>query len=217
MGLGEKVIMHKPNHRIRVSTVVSQLQLPHSPLPFRHWGCCPFFLGSPLWEPLASVAPGDLMPLSVFWFHIFSSHHFLRPVKKHPPLPGSSHQQVDRPQQQMQSCPSSAFQFARSSCCLGSEKGCDQVYSAHCTGNQCRSSSDSPPHSLHTQHSGPDPKSGAPCQFLMPLWRRLALRNLRCPKCPILGALVRGYWICQTCQYIYKPPIWIDFKFLHPL
>lgn len=124
---------------------------------------------------------------------------------------------MDRPQQQTLSYPSSAFQFARSSCCLGSKKGCGQVCSAHCTGNQCRSSSDSPPHSLHTQHSGPDPKSGAPCQFLMFLWWRLALRNLRRPKCPILGALVRGYWICQTHQYIYKPPIWIDFKFLHPL
>lgn len=43
----------------------SLLQLPHSPFLSGHWGCCSFFLGSPLWELLASVTPGDLTPLRV--------------------------------------------------------------------------------------------------------------------------------------------------------
>ena len=111
MGTGEKVITCKPNPRVRIRAEVSWLQLLHSPFPSGYSGCWPFFLVSPLWEHLASAAPGNLMPLSVvFWLQENLSFHlmFISSSSSVQPLANVSAQIAEA------ILPSSTLQFSRS-------------------------------------------------------------------------------------------------------
>lgn len=111
--------------------------------------------GSTLWTSLASVAPEDLMPQSVILLFTDLSFSLLSQTSKETSFPFSV-QLSECTGPNCRSCPypSSAFQFVTRSRCLWTEKDCNQVFSAHRTGNHCVPPPQAPHHSfLHTIHT----------------------------------------------------------------